>query len=376
MIAEQKHRLRILHIILSLRPTNGQYNEHCLPLMDEREISICTYFKTEIKPPQQLTVFDGDNTIPGFARALRTALNAKEYDIIHVHTPHAGLLLMSTLALAGGFWKYRSKTVHTIQNSYKNFKFRNRIMHLPSFPYFKQLVFCSEASYESFPKYYKVLGGNRMVTVQNAVDLDRIDVYQNGTAQKAHDRFTVVTVGLIDMKNPSTVLNAFRSVYDGASRLIYLGDGHLRQTITAAASEAKLGSAVTLTGMIPRDSVFETFASADLFVSTSWGEGLPVAVMEAMACRLPVVLSDIPPHREITRDVDFIPLVMPGDAEGFAREIKRFREMPVSDRVEIGQKCRQLIEDQFSLPVMHSNYAEIYGRMIGKPINYARDGAG
>jgi glycosyltransferase involved in cell wall biosynthesis len=87
--------------------------------------------------------------------------------------------------------------------------------------------------------------------------------------------------------------------------------------------------------------------------------------MEAMACGRPVVLSDIPPHREIAEGVDFIPLIRPDDVAGFAREIKRFKEMSVPERTMIGQKCRKLIEERFSLPIMHAGYKKVYAKITG-----------
>jgi glycosyltransferase involved in cell wall biosynthesis len=363
-----KRPLRVLHIILALTPTNGQYNEHCLPLRKKRDITICTYFKSTITPPPEITLYDGDSSVRGFYRTCRAALEQREYDVIHVHTPHAGVLLLMTLFLSGLYRKLKPSTVHTVQNSFQNFKFRNKLLFLPSFAFFQRMIFCSYASHESFPGLFRWLGGNRMGVVQNAVDLDRIDSITKIERPSSTDKFNIVTVGLIKMKNPFTVLEAFRQYHDQTSELVFLGEGNLRPSLAKEVEKSGLQKQVKMTGMIERDSVFEYFAQADLFFSASWGEGLPVAVMEAMACRLPMVLSDIPPHREIAEGVDFIPLVQPDDVAGFAREIRRFKEMPASERKEIGLKCRKVIEERFSLPVMHSSYAELYGQIVGTPI--------
>ncbi len=361
---EEKNPLRILHIILALRPTNGQYNEHCLPLMDVRKISICTYFKSEVTPPAAIRLFDGDGSVRGFFRAFRAALAAAEYDIIHVHTPHAGVLLLAALFKDGLYRKLKPSIVHTIQNSYGSFAPRHKLMFIPSFPLFERLVFCSQAAYESFPSVLKWFGGKRMHVVQNAVDLGRIDAALQSASASQANGFNVVTVGLIKIKDPTAVLEAFRRNQDHASDLVFLGEGALRPTVESEAEKAGLQDHVTLAGMVARDSVFEHCSQADLFVSASWGEGLPVAVLEAMACRCPVLLSDIPPHREIAEGVDFIPLVQPGDVAGFAREMKKFREMTPSERADIGDKCRAIIEKKFSLQAMHGTYKQIYSRMV------------
>ena len=363
-----KHPLRILHIILALTPTNGQYNEHCLPLLNKRDITICTYFKSEITPPAEITLFDGDNSLRGFYYALRAALKEKEYDVIHVHTPHAGVLLLATLFLSGLYRKLRPSTVHTIQNSFQVFRLQHKLLFIPSFVFFQKLVFCSHASYESFPRFFKWLGHNRMSVVQNAVDLDRIDRITS-LVQVPHTKaFSIATVGLIKMKNPFTVLEAFRQSDDQNSKLIFMGKGNLSPLLAEEIEKFGLQNQVKLTGMIERDRVFEYFAQADLFISVSWGEGLPVAVLEAMSCRCPVILSDIPPHREIAEGIDFIPLIEPGDVARLGREIKKFREMSISERKAIGQKCRHLIEARFSLPTMHAKYAEVYTQITGNQV--------
>jgi len=367
-MSRSKRPVRILHLILALKPTNGQYNEHCLPMLNKREISICTYFKSEITPPAEITLFDGDSSLKGFFRALRAALDEKEYDVIHVHTPHAGVLLLTALLMFGRYRKLKPSTVHTIQNSFQNFKLRNKLLFIPSFALFERLVFCSRASYESFPILLKWLGGDRMHVVQNAVDIDRIDRVEKVEQASHMDQFAIATVGLIKMKNPFTVLEAFRQSHDQVSKLVFIGEGSLRPLLAQEVEKSGLQKQIKMTGPIERDTVFEYFVQADLFVSASWGEGLPVAVLEAMASRRPVILSDIPPHREIAEGVDFIPLIEPGNVAGFAQEIKKYREMPVSERTAIGQECRKLVEQRFSLPAMHAGYTEVYAQITGSQV--------
>lgn len=298
---------------------------------------------------------------------MRTALQAQRYDVIHVHTPHAGFLLMVTLLLSGLYGRLQPKTVHTIQNSFQNFKLRNKLLFLPSFVTFQRLVFCSQASYKSFPAFMKWLGRGRIDVVQNAVDLARVEHRLSQIeANRENGRFRIVTVGLIAMKNPLTLFNAFQESADGQSQLTYLGEGKLRPQLEEQIDRHGFANHVTLTGMISRDEVFRHFGTADLFVSTSWGEGLPVAVLEAMACGCPVLLSDIAPHREIAERVNFIPLVAPGDAASFAHHIQTFRTMSPEKRKIIGQQCRKLVETRFSLSAMHKGYADVYLKVTGK----------
>jgi glycosyltransferase involved in cell wall biosynthesis len=97
-----------------------------------------------------------------------------------------------------------------------------------------------------------------------------------------------------------------------------------------------------------------------VFISTAKIEGLPYSVLEAMACRCPVVLSDIPSHREISNGSDFIRLVSSENIDGFAEAIKEIRNLSPSERDIIGGKCRRLVERVFSLERFLRSYDEIY----------------
>lgn len=360
-------KLSILHVILAVRETSAPYNEHCLPWADKRDITISSYFRSEIAPPKKIKLYEGDGSLGKFIRNLRSALNDREYDVIHVHSPHVAFLYLLVALFSNR--KFRLTPVVTVHDSYQDFKLRNRVMFIPVFAGFQRVVCCSRASYESFPALYKRIAGERLTIVQNGLDIARVDHVASNIYQRPHRTmdFTIIAISrLVEVKNPFTVLTAFKQSADETSRLIYLGDGRLRKSLIMRSMDTGFGNQIEFTGVIPREKVFEHLLNADLFISASRGEGLPIAVLEAMACRCPVLLSDIPPHREIADGADFIPVIEPNNVEGFAREIRKFREMPASERAAIGQKCRELVEERFSLTAMHAGYLKIYTQVMAK----------
>jgi glycosyltransferase involved in cell wall biosynthesis len=360
-----KGSLRILHIVLSIGETSAPYNEHCLPWADKHDITICTFFGSDIDPAKTITYFEGDGSLKGFIRTLNSALVGKDYDIIHAHSPHVGLLFLVVMLFS--YQKSARSTVVTVHDSYQNYKLRNRIMFLPVFASFKRVVCCSRASFDSFPTLYKRLAGDRLCVVQNGLDIDRVDRIAaiTGLPNRQTSNFRIKAISrLVGIKNPTSLLTAFQQSADQTSRLTYIGDGPLRAALVEQSRKAGFGHQIEFTGLIPREDVFNHLFNADLFISTSRGEGLPISVLEAMTCRCPVLLSDIPPHREIAETVDFIPLIQPDDIAGFAQEIKRFREMSELDRAKLGEKCRTLVEKRFSLSAMHAGYAEVYAEIL------------
>jgi glycosyltransferase involved in cell wall biosynthesis len=355
--------LTILRLVTTLKETSSPYYQFSLALSQKQDITLCSYFRPAIALPPEITLFGGDGTLRGFFRALRGALKAKEYDIIHVHVAVIGILFLLVCIVYG--ISLRS-AVFTVHNSYQNVKFRNKLMLLPVFAFFRKIVSCGNVSFASYPPIYRWLAGERYCAIQNGVDLDRVErILQSGPQYSKNGQFTVASVGrLIEIKNPLAVLNAFQQNANPASYLMFIGDGDMLALLMAKSRELRLEKQIEFTGLIPRARVYEMLARVDLFISTSRGEGLPVAVLEAMACRCPVVLSDIPPHREIADGVEFIPLVPPDDVAGFAREIKRFQQMPAEERAEIGQECRKLVEKRFNVTAMHEGYEKIYAQVM------------
>lgn len=358
-------RLSVLHVILRVNETNGQYNEHCLPLLDTRDISVCTYFEPELEPPERLHLFPGDGSLRTFLRALRQALAAKDYDVIHVHAPQSGALVVLAMLVWLKLHRLRRSMVYTVQDSFYDYSRRNQVLMTIALAGFKRIIFCSRSAYESLPRPMKWLVLGRWDVVQNAADIDRVDrALATVEWAKSEGEFTVLSVGRLEpVKDPTTLLEAIARLEGGDIRLEMVGAGSLESSVADQVVRRGLEERVTLTGLIPRDEVFVRCARADVLVSTSHGEGLPVAVIEAMAAGCPVVLSDIPPHRELADRAEFIPLVALGDAEGFAREIQGLREMSPAQRSELSRLSREHVLSRFTLPIMHERTEAVYRKL-------------
>jgi glycosyltransferase involved in cell wall biosynthesis len=373
--------LRILHVILMLGETNSQYNEHCLPMVGTRDLTIVTYFVPRLSPPPEIALFAGDGTVRGFLRALRAALDAKGYDAIHLHAPESAAMAVFALVRWRRLGRLRSRLVYTVHDSFSDYRLRNQVLMLLTLRSFRRVVFCSRAAFDSYPRLWRRRVRDRWRVVPNGADLERVDRVLAASPPVSppasppvsppaeRGGFTVLSVGRLEkVKDPVALVSAFSAASEPADRLVFVGAGAQAPAVEERVRELGLRDRVLLTGLIPRDDVFRRCAAADLFVSTSHGEGLPVAVMEVMAAGCPVVLSDIPPHRELVDGVDFIPLVRPGDAQGFAREIRRFRDMPEADRVELGRRCRTHVTSRFNLHAMHAGYEVVYRELLPRDV--------
>jgi glycosyltransferase involved in cell wall biosynthesis len=351
-----------LRILLDIPETNAPYQQLSLPLADRHRITLCTYFRASSKVPSELKLLDGDGTLRGFVRVLREALRSGPYDVIHVHTPHVAVVL---LAITWWNLSLMRSTVFTVHNCYENTKTRNKLLLLPVFAFFRRVVCCGRTTFESFPAVFRWLAGRRLRFVVNGVNTERIDgVRQVVASDTGSSLFHVASVSrLVPIKNLALTLDAFERVAKQDQRdvcLTFVGEGPLLDALAEQSSDLGVNEFVHFTGLLKRDDVYRYLLQSDLYVSASRGEGLPVGVLEAMACCCPVVLSDIAPHREIADGVDFIPLLDPNDVDGFAREIRRFREMTPADCREIGSKCSRLARERFSLKAMHDGYESIF----------------
>ena len=359
-------RLKVLRLDDIIAEGSAPYYQFTLPWLEYYDISFCVILKPTVSVPDHITVFEGNASVKGTLSALKKALNSQEYDLVHVHSSYLAILYILLKPFMWRRIKF-ARTIYTLHCSFPNLKLKHKLMLVMVFALFKRIVCCSHASFQSVTKLYRLLAGERLAYITNCADIERVEhVVADLPKNKNTNRpFSIVVIGrLIGIKDPLVVLEAFDRLEDKDSRLLYISRGKLQKTLMARIREKGLTERVTITGQIERDRVFEYLAGSDVYVSSSRGEGLPVAVLEAMASGCPVILSDIPPHREIADGVDFIPLVKVGDVAGFSREIDRFQRMSLAQRAVIGQKCRKLAVDRFSLGRMQKKYKKLYLQLL------------
>lgn len=118
-----------------------------------------------------------------------------------------------------------------------------------------------------------------------------IDALSDGPLRPAnHQGRTFVTVGrLTRQKNFSLLLRAFARVADPDDRLLIVGDGPERGRLTRKAARLGIANSVHLLGH--HSPVAPLLRSADIFVTSSNYEGMPGAVLEALAAGLPIVAT-------------------------------------------------------------------------------------
>ncbi|HET6624792.1 MAG TPA: glycosyltransferase family 4 protein [Nocardioidaceae bacterium] len=372
--------LRILHVVVQAGPTNSQWNEHCLPVADERQLTVCSLFPATVAGDPRITRLEGDGSLRGALAVLRRALREGDYDVVHVHAPASAALLVAACALER---RGRCDVVFTLHNSWPNLRPRNRWLAALAFAAFPVIVACSRSAAESVPAPVRRLARHGIDVVPNGVDVDRIDRLPAGHAvdgaapDRPRDGVTVATVGrLIPIKDQATLLAAFARAAGSGDLLVVVGEGPLRPDLEHQARRLGIAGQLRLPGLLPRDEVYRVLGEADLFVSPSLGEGLPLSVLEAGASGLPVVLSDIPPHREIVAAMDGtepVDLVQVGDVAGLAAAIAHLRDMDRDERAALGERNRRMVVDRFSLPSMAGGYHRIYSRMSGRTPSRAQE---
>ena len=217
----------------------------------------------------------------------------------------------------------------------------------------RYIIACSETLKRSMladdPKLH-ITAIQNGVDISNFVKTDRSALREkNGIAQ---DKIIFICTGMLYARKrvPETAGAFLKAELSDRYELWFAGSGeHLEEYKERF---AKYGS-IRVLGK--RSDISDLLNTADVFVSSSENEGLPLAVLEAISVGLPVYLSDIPQHKEI---LDELPgagrLYSLGDEDGLARLLQE-TESYLADAQPVS-----LTGGPFDISVMGDAYREYY----------------
>jgi glycosyltransferase involved in cell wall biosynthesis len=161
------------------------------------------------------------------------------------------------------------------------------------------------------------------------------------------------------VKSPLGLVEAFATVRQHGMdvALLIAGDGPLTAAVEARVAELSLSDCVKLLGV--RQDTERVHASLDAFVLSSLSEGLPLALLEAMATECPVIASAVGEVPEVLRGLDAT-LVPAGDVSALASALKMAAGLPKGRREAA---LRQRVIDRYSVGRMARDYITIYGSL-------------
>lgn len=139
----------------------------------------------------------------------------------------------------------------------------------------------------------------------------------------AHDRKLVLFVGnLLHVKNPHLLLRAFARLPENHD-LVLAGKGPLHDELAALAAELGIATRTRFLGPQNSGQIAAWMRAADVLCMTSHNEGLPNVVLEARACGLPVVATDVGGIHEVIDDESKGFLTPPGDVDALVAALNK-----------------------------------------------------
>lgn len=194
---------------------------------------------------------------------------------------------------------------------------------------------------------------DKIAVIPNGVDTRRYrqsaerETIRARLGLSANDHAVAVVATFKEQKGHRYLIEAARTLASDFpdTRYLLIGDGELRPDIERQIAAAGLEASFRLLGMRP--DVPELLTAADLFVLPSLWEGLPMALIEAMAAGLPVVATSVSGTRGVMLPGETGLLVPPGDAAALAQAVALLLAEP-ERAAQMGAAGRRRVEQHFS----------------------------
>jgi len=287
-------------------------------------------------------------------------------DIIHSHGIRADGILskLKTNAL-------KVATVHSFLDddySMAYGRLKGKLMAAIDISSLKKMSVCVGVSQSVATYLTKKFGVKNTVGVPNGIDTKIFfpisepekAVLREKLSMPKTSKIVLSTGSLSDRKNPIFLIKQWRIAAESLSEyhLYIIGAGKLYDECVNSANGSEN---VHIIGH--KDNVVEYLQAGDFYVSASKSEGISLSILEAAACGLPLLLTDIPPFKEVLSYNENIGrCYREGDGNDF---IKTFMELVNTDKETSKNVAVEVIRKNFSVEKMIEKYQKIY---MGMPI--------
>lgn len=266
----------------------------------------------------------GRSNITAYKELVRL-VKEEEFDLIHCHTPVGGVMGR----LLGH--KFDIKTIYTAHgfHFFKGAPLKNRIIFYPIEKFLSKwtdvLVTINSEDYELACNKFRAKKTEYIPGVGIALEKydNELDVALKRKELGLNEKdFVLLSIGeLSDRKNQRVVIETLGYLKNTCIKYLICGEGSACKELENLAVRLGLTDKVSLLGY--RRDIAEICKAADVFVFPSKQEGLPVALMEAMASGLPIVCSDIRGNRDLIDEGKGGYLVNVSDVAAYAETIEK-----------------------------------------------------
>lgn len=302
---------------------------------------------------------------PGLVPRIARWIKREGIDILHTHNSAPHFYGSLAARLCGG-----RKVVHTKHGRDWPDMPRKVLLNRISSALSARVVTVSRNAYRIAREVEKV-PERKLMVIYNGIDLSRFSREESasGASTPAGLPPNAPIVGTVARLSPEkdqkTLLEAFALVAKRDPRCILAiaGDGPARRELETLRDRLPCRERILFLGRL--DDVAGLLGSLSVFALTSETEGISLALLEAGACRIPAVVTDVGGNGEVVIDGETGFLVPPGAPEPTAEKILRL----LSDeemRRRMGEKARARVEERFALDGMTASYSEVYRQLSAR----------
>lgn len=321
-------------------------------------------------------------SLPGFTkdliqlrRGLVGIIRKHQIDIIQTHLLRSMDFLALSLRMNAGpkvYWTFHNSLFdlredHLVTNKWllKPKRFSHHLLYRLGSNWVNGIVAVSADVKKSILATMKGIPAEKIKVILNCVDVSRYGKNANRASKRSNlgfgesDHLMTLVATFKRQKGHSVLIEAVAGLIQDFPQLhiLLVGDGELRDQLKSRAQELNLEGHFHFLGL--RSDISDILSASDSFVLPSLWEGLPMALIEAMASRLPIVATNVSGTRQVMVPGETGILVEPGNVQELTHAISELISDPTRAH-SMGRNARHRVENLFSAQKQAREYLSLF----------------